>query len=212
MLILLSYPYLDHLPHVKETFLRLMFTGLLFSAVYAMSDTKAHLFWALALGVPVLLFNGVSFMASNRFTEPAHLALFAGFDLYTTLFIFRKVLSDQVATRDALYGAICVYLLMGLTWAVIYQAFELAIPGSFTSELAAITQGTVTPGHGRVDWAALIYFSFATLTNTGFGDLVPMNTYAQSAAITEAIAGILYVAIIIPRLVGLHLYDIQRKA
>ncbi|MGC8712867.1 MAG: potassium channel family protein, partial [Leptodesmis sp.] len=52
--------------------------------------------------------------------------------------------------------------------------------------------------------ANLIYFSFTTLTTTGYGDIVPISTLARAFANVEAIIGVMYPAIFIARLVGLY--------
>jgi hypothetical protein len=53
--------------------------------------------------------------------------------------------------------------------------------------------------------ASLFYFSFTTLTTLGYGDITPAGKFAQVLANMEAIAGQVYLAIFIARLVGLHI-------
>jgi hypothetical protein len=55
-----------------------------------------------------------------------------------------------------------------------------------------------------MDLTDLLYFSFSTLTTTGFGDIVPLTRVARSAAIVESIIGQLFLAILIARLVGVY--------
>jgi hypothetical protein len=56
-----------------------------------------------------------------------------------------------------------------------------------------------------------LYYSFVTLTTLGFGDIVPTTSLAGMLSSLEAIVGQLYVAIVIARLVGIHLMDNPRK-
>ncbi len=51
----------------------------------------------------------------------------------------------------------------------------------------------------------LLYFSFVTLTTTGFGDIIPQTEIAQMVTAAEALTGQLYVAIFVARLMGLHI-------
>jgi hypothetical protein len=59
-----------------------------------------------------------------------------------------------------------------------------------------------------------IYYSFITLTSTGYGDITPLHPYTRSLAIFEAITGQLYLAVLIARLVGLEMEwrEAQRDA
>jgi VanZ family protein len=93
---------------------------------------------------------------------------------------------------DRIFGAVTLYLLLGLIWAVAYAAIESAMPGSFA--------GKLNPQSALADWA---YFSFVTLTTVGYGDITPVARAARSLAMLEALIGQLYPAIIIARLVSL---------
>jgi voltage-gated potassium channel Kch len=51
------------------------------------------------------------------------------------------------------------------------------------------------------------YFSFSTLTTVGYGDIVPRSNAARTLAELEAITGQIYLAVLVARLVGLHIVD-----
>jgi uncharacterized membrane protein len=53
-------------------------------------------------------------------------------------------------------------------------------------------------------YSDFLFFSFATLTTVGYGDITPVTTQARSFAIVEAVYGVLYSAILIARVVGLY--------
>ena len=92
-----------------------------------------------------------------------------------------------------MFGAIVLYLLIGLIWAVIYSAISLHVPNAFA--------GSVGVNAGLSDW---VYFSFVTLTTVGYGDITPVAQGARALATLEAFIGQLYPAIIIARLVSLQ--------
>jgi len=96
---------------------------------------------------------------------------------------------------ETIYGAIVVYILIGLMWAFLYSLTEFIHPHSFTfaTELAL--------DHKK----SLFYFSFVTLTTLGYGDIAPLSGPAKSLAMLEAIAGQMYIAVLIARLVGTHI-------
>jgi hypothetical protein len=95
-----------------------------------------------------------------------------------------------------IYGAIAVYLLLGILWGEIYVVFYLVEPASFY--FSPTTQCREPP------IAELIYFSFSTLTTLGLGDIVPIHPMARSMATLEALVGQLYPAILLARLVTLY--------
>jgi hypothetical protein len=106
-------------------------------------------------------------------------------------------------SADKIYGAICVYLLVGFAWAFGYAIMELMDPGSFSGVV-----DTDRADVGRV--LQMRYFSFATLTTLGYGDIVPRSPAARTLATLEAMMGQVYLAVLIARLVGLHIVHSSR--
>ena len=108
----------------------------------------------------------------------------------------RQVLIGPVVDLNRIAGAVCVYILLGMTWAVVYLLLALGVGDAFVG-----LEGQ------RIDelWPQLSYFSFVTLTTLGYGDITPRIPLADSLAYLEAIVGQLYVAILIGGLVGAHL-------
>lgn len=98
-------------------------------------------------------------------------------------------------TWSRIQGGICIYLLLGLAWASTYQLVEQLYPGSFHFVFTPLDIDQLT--------AKLTYFSFATLTTVGFGDVHPLQPFARSLAIAEAVVGQLFPAIFIGALVAL---------
>jgi hypothetical protein len=104
-----------------------------------------------------------------------------------------NVFASGHAIGDRVFGAIVLYLLLGLIWGVMYAELGAHSPDAFSGRPGAT--GFLT------DW---IYFSFVTLTTVGYGDITPVATSARSLAMLEALTGQLYPAIIIARLVSLQ--------
>jgi hypothetical protein len=93
-------------------------------------------------------------------------------------------------------GAILLYLLIALTFAPLFAFLGLLIPGAF-SGLAMEDSPSLA--------SSLVYFSFVTLTSTGYGDIVPVHPVARSLCNLETIIGQLYPATLLARLVTLEL-------
>jgi hypothetical protein len=103
-----------------------------------------------------------------------------------------NVFGSGHAVGERVFGAIVLYLMLGVMWAFAYAMVNILIPNAFT-------EGS---GRARVltDW---VYFSFVTLTTVGYGDIAPVARAARALAMLEALIGQLYPAIIIARLVSL---------
>jgi Ion channel len=86
---------------------------------------------------------------------------------------------------------------IGLTFVALYGFVALAAPSAFTN-LPPLQGDFAVAGN-------LIYFSFVTLTTTGYGDIAPLHPYARSLANVEAIIGQIYPATLLARLVTLEL-------
>jgi hypothetical protein len=105
-----------------------------------------------------------------------------------------NVFAPGHAVGDRVFGAIVLYLLLGVMWAFAYAMLNVLLPNAFTDGAGK------TPA--LTEW---IYFSFVTLTTVGYGDITPVARAARSLAMLEALVGQLYPAIIIARLVSLQI-------
>lgn len=111
--------------------------------------------------------------------------------------VARAVFGPGRITYHRVVGAVLLYLIIGLIFVALYGFVALTTPEAFTN---------LPPLHG--DFAIsgnLIYFSFVTLTTTGYGDIAPLHPYARSLANVEAIIGQIYPATLLARLVTLEL-------
>jgi hypothetical protein len=95
-----------------------------------------------------------------------------------------------------IYGAVAVYMLIGILWGEFYVVAYLLDPSSFYFNPS--TQ------HGDPPISELIYFSFSTLTTLGLGDVVPVSPITRSMVTFEALVGQLYPAVLLARLVTLY--------
>jgi len=119
------------------------------------------------------------------------LGIYALFMIISIIFMIQKMFSTTKVTGDVIRGGISVYLLLGFLWTLFYVLIYHFDPKAFF---------VIHPWQDSF----LFYFIFSTLTTLGYGDISPSNKAAMVLANLEAIAGQLYLAIFISRLVGLH--------
>lgn len=118
--------------------------------------------------------------------------------------IMGHVFDDSPVTFDKICGAVSAYIIMGISWSVIYALFQHLQPGSFVLPESMVTDSLVG------SWA--LYFSFTTLTTLGYGDITPQLPAVQTYAYAEAACGQIFLAVIIARLVALQIVHASSKA
>ena len=149
------------------------------------------------------LLTFVVLWAAYLFPNPAlviaDLCLAMAFLVLLLVLILEQVFRPGRTTSHRVMGAVAGYLLLGLTWSLIYHAIALQIPEAFKG-LGKLTEGDI-----ELHRLHLQYFSFTVLTTLGFGDIVPVHPIAQMSAVLEGMVGQLFPAILIARLVSLQL-------
>jgi hypothetical protein len=117
--------------------------------------------------------------------------------------VVHAVYASGRITSHRLQGAAVVYLSLASVFAALFSLVGELVPGAFAN-LPAETRGP----H---EVATMLYFSLATLTTVGYGDIVPVNPFARSLANLEAVIGQFYIAITITRLVTLEMEGRRRS-
>jgi hypothetical protein len=139
---------------------------------------------------------------SHRITAPSALDidLFAGSWLIMSLTlgwaVTRVVFAPGRVTYHHVMGAILLYLIIAVSFVPLLAFAGSLIPNSFAGISMQDTPALAS---------SLIYFSFVTLTTTGYGDVFPLHPIARSLCNLEAVIGQLYPATLLARLVTLEM-------
>ena len=190
------YPFLVYLP-LGDLLIFFFFSLSLIIAVYQIDRSK------LALRCNISLFVIALILRVFGRIIPIYSDLTGWFDLSSTLIslafislcvysILLELIPAEQVTSDIIKGGICVYFLLGFFWASAYSIVQIFEPDSFSSAAKTVNQ------------ADIIHFSFTTLATVGYGDIVPTSKVARVLANLEGMAGVLYPAVFIARLVSLH--------
>ena len=163
------------------------------SGVYAASPKKHVFYIALAIASPALVISWTGHVVSaHSFVLVGK--IFAGlFYLFLIIVILKYIFKEKVITGDMIVGAICVYLLLGVMWGVMFSITEILHPGSFS-----------LPEGMDSELSHFSYYSFVTLTTLGYGDISPVSNAGRSLATAEAFVGQMFIAITVARLVGIY--------
>lgn len=139
----------------------------------------------------------VNFEEPNVYLHVIHFAITISFLSTITCSVLYSITKHQSISADTLLGAICGYLLIGATWSFIYLIISELDHNAITENL--MSQPLIHRVHDAT------YFSFITLTTTGYGDILPRTCVAKSWTWLEAVTGQFYLAVWISRLVGLQI-------
>src|SRR5262249_7994945 len=197
-------PVLHHLrdslhaavPSVVEGILLL---ALLLGTIVSVSKSRAWIVSSLLLGLPAAAFWLVGVVVNSDGIAITHYLLLIAFLGYAVWVMLRAIFDSRQVTFNTVCASLCIYLLLGLVWALAYSVDDALDPAAFTCTVAA-ERFPPRLRVGRGETAAL-YFSFTTLTTLGYGDIVPTSPISRMLASVEAITGQLYLAVLVARLV-----------
>jgi hypothetical protein len=148
--------------------------------------------WVLS-GWALLLLVDPVFTLPHGF-EVASLILVSVLLIFIPTRLSMFVLEQRVVDHNTIFGALCAYLFMGMSWAVLY-----AVIHGFRPDAIYIPEGT------PADFMTWIYFSFTTLTTLGYGDVAPRLAPVRMLAILEALIGQIYLVVVVARLVSSYM-------
>jgi hypothetical protein len=173
----------------------LIFVPLILAIVIISSSTGARL---LAILATALAAGGAAF----RINHPSlvtvwlgHMAVIVGV-VAISLVIGKAVFAPGRITHHRIEGAVILYLNIALAFTSAFRMISELDPAAFADVSGHQTEAAAISG--------MLYFSFTTLTATGFGEILPINPFARSMANLESVLGQLYLAILLARLVTMH--------
>jgi voltage-gated potassium channel len=177
-------------------------SGGLVAAVWALDQERSWRTSRITLTLLVLAIMISDVFVINKLLTLLQLAFIFLFMVTTMWMAARQVLFTGNVDGNKIIGAICIYILMGLTWTFAYLLCETITTGSLS-------------GLNHVDWhdnlQDVLYFSFVTVTTLGYGDITPLSSPARFLAYMEAVTGQFYIAILVASLIGIRLSDARTR-
>ncbi len=156
---------------------------------------------ALILAIGVVALSGVHAITPHPALPVAISVLQSLFYFYATGSLIAYMLRDWVATTDELFAAGATFTLLAWAFAHAFAACEALQPGSFSA--------LINPGGPRT-WMELLYLSVAVLSSVGLSDILPVTGMARALVILESFAGVMYIALVVSRLIGLTMLGRDR--
>jgi hypothetical protein len=203
----LLYPSLDESSGrsdaVGRTALGLFGIAVLLFAVAAVRRTPALTWVSGLLGLPLVVLTVMEGVTSGNSAVALWSALLhAIFYFYTAYALVRYMFNDEHVTTDELFATGAAFTVLAWGFAYLYALVQIVWPMSFTAYH--------DPDAPRT-WFELLFLSFTTLTSTGLSDVTPVAAHARSFVMIEQVMGLMYVAFIVARLVGLQMHSLRRR-
>ncbi|MHC4903060.1 MAG: potassium channel family protein [Planctomycetota bacterium] len=182
------------LPKLAEIVTAILFFAMLLSAVNAASERGIVI-------VIMLLLVGllVALWVVNQFVDSEWIAVVAEADSaillgFTITVLFRHLFASDRVTWNTIAASLCIYLLMIVAFKLPAEYISVGAYKNFAGQGSAIA----------------LYYSLVTMTTLGYGDIVPVAPPARTLAGMQAVTGQLYIAVLVARLVGLHIAQSTR--
>ena len=196
VVLFVTSPFIEYLKYGRSIEAGLM-TLVLILSVLAVGGTRRTLIVAVLLATPAVIARWGHHLGPDLVPAEVFLAAELVFLVFVAVNLLRFILRAPRVNSEVLCAGISGYLILGLLWVLAYMLVARAAPDSFT-----LTAGPAE--HRSMDGFTAFYFSFATLTTVGYGDIAPVSNVARMLAVLEAVTGLFYVAVLISRLVALY--------
>jgi len=194
--VLIYYPYVQEGTYSYDVFRVLGSFGILIT-VYAIRVRRSLLICAILLAIPAVLQRFLLFRADAGLFSLLGILLSFAFDVFIVVMIFRQVFAEQQVRSETVFGAICIYFLVGFSFASVYAMLDTLQPGAFYFDPVT----NIHRVHSRFDF---VYYSFATMTSMGASGIYPVTGQARSFTVMETTLGVLYLAVLIARLMAAY--------
>lgn len=192
---LLVYPLIESIEGGRVAF------GVFGIAVLALTlgmvrRTPGPMWISVGLALPATVLLALQAAQGLPHLLPWSSALEAALYFYAAGSLIAYMLADQRATTDELFAAGATFTLLAWAFAYLFVCLQALQPGSFSAAVHA---------EAPRSWTELMFLSFALLSSTGIGDIIPVRPLARAVCSLEMFIGVMYLAAVVARLIGLTL-------
>jgi hypothetical protein len=194
--VLISYPYSLE-SSSRYTIYRSLFCLVILFSVYAVDIRRSLLMVALVLAVPSIVLHTVYAAEIKSSAVVVNTFLALGFDVFIVVVIFRRIFAKTSADSESIYGALCIYLIVGFSFSNIFLLVAYFEPRAFYLD-------PVTNNHAVFERVDSLYYSFGSMTSLGAAGITPVTSEARLLTIVEALLGLLFLAVLVSRLLSAY--------
>src|SRR6185312_12908265 len=192
---LLLYPFIEEKAggstafHVFSVFVLAVTVGMV-------HRTSGQIRAILVIAAAVVVSNVAQTFSHDPALDAWSSAFEALFYFYAAGSLIGYMLADRRATPDEIFCAAATFTLLAWGFTYVFLAWQDVQPGCFAAAVNSSAPRT---------WSELVYLSFALLSSTGIGDVIPLTPHARALAALEMFVGLMYLTLVVSRLIGLTL-------
>jgi hypothetical protein len=178
---------------IEEILVAVLLGATLLLALWV-ADAKPRVMWVAALIVTALILTSILEAANGNVsggaTRIANALLVALAPPAIILGVLRSLRARQAVTLEAVFGVLCVYILLGMFFASVYGTIDRFGGNPFFA------------GGQTATVARCLYFSFASLTTAGYGDFTARTNLGHTLSVSEALLGQIYLVTVVSLIVA----------
>ena len=182
----------------QKSLLSLTYAAIVCYGPFSVLCARPKLALSSTLGVLAVVLSLVATLNGSHVILVVSDLCWLGLSALTAHWMYNFILRARRISDEHIAAATAVYVLLGLFFATAYTMLERLAPGSFTINLPPDADEATR-------WVQFVYFSFMTLTTVGYGDILPASPLARILSAAQGVAGVMYLAVLVSRLVGLHM-------
>ncbi len=168
-------------------------------AISMVRHTPGRAWISFGIAVPAVAFNVIDMVFDVPQLRPWWAALEAIFYFYAAGCLISYMLADRRATTDELFAAGATFTLLAWAFTFLFVLCQTLQPGSLSA--------AVNPDAPRT-WTEMLFLSFALLSSTGIGDVIPITVHTRAVAALEMFVGVMYLALVVSRLIA---FSVRRR-
>jgi hypothetical protein len=192
---MLLYPFIEH-THAGLVAFNAFGVIVLCITTYMVRRTPGQVWISASIALPAIVLLALQRIYHLPHLLPWSSALEAVFYFYAAGSLIAYMMEDRRATSDELFAAGATFTLLAWAFTHLFILIQAVQPGSFAAAFNADAPRT---------WTELNYLSFALLSSTGIGDVIPLTVHARALASVEMFVGLMYLATVVARLIGFTL-------
>jgi len=193
LLLIFFSPYYRDAP-LSNYFNFIFLSFILISAILTLKKSSDMLKVVKRAGYLIVILTLITAITENSYLELVNRILFLLFFILVAINLLLGIIRSREVDADLIYSAVAVYVLFGFCGAVLAAVIMFFEPTAFSLNSTYSSQ-----------FHQFLYFSFITITSTGYGDILPITPLARTHAMLLALFGQLYLTVIIGILIGKYL-------
>ncbi|MFI5236538.1 MAG: potassium channel family protein [Ignavibacteriales bacterium] len=146
------------------------------------------------IGYIIIVLSLLNAITANIHLDLVNRIIFVFFFVYVAFNLLIGIIKSRDVDSQVIFSAVAAFLLFGFIGAILAAVINLFVPNAFSLNSTYSSQ-----------FHQYLYFSFVTITTTGYGDILPITPLARTLAIFLALFGQLYLTVIIGVLIGKYL-------